>query len=358
LFPSIKIPVNELPEKSMSSTIEELRFLLQVKNDYTCPISHQIMNDPVVVQSGHTFEREAIEKWLQGHPKKQTCPITRKVLSSTILIENHFLRSLIHRFKARIIKFALDHFEEMMQQQHYKEVKQVVKLASCFDSKNLQILSNLTKVYFITQAHNKLPRVLFSVIIILQKEATCEDKLKDILTQAVDIDNMLVITRTCEEIESTENYSALLSFASALEALDRKEQAAIPYVKASRILLQKQQITEAVSLMTHAIDLDPSNSSLFEEMKGLLIKNNNAEQVALVMQHKLDVELKREELMQNNIQLLQETVQHYMKELGEYQVSSKRKLEEISGKHSQEVECLRKRIKIMEAEHRFSAPTI
>lgn len=36
-----------------------------VPNEYLCPITMEIMVDPVIAMDGHTYERVAIENWLQ-----------------------------------------------------------------------------------------------------------------------------------------------------------------------------------------------------------------------------------------------------------------------------------------------------
>lgn len=62
---------------------------------FLCPISLEIMKDPVTVSSGITYDRESIEKWLFSG-KKETCPVTKQVLSSdSDLTPNHTLRRLI-----------------------------------------------------------------------------------------------------------------------------------------------------------------------------------------------------------------------------------------------------------------------
>ncbi|KAK7302651.1 hypothetical protein RJT34_13544 [Clitoria ternatea] len=65
--------------------------------DFKCPISLEIMSDPVILSSGHTFDRSSIQRWLdQGH---RTCPITKLPLPQhASLIPNHALRSLISNF--------------------------------------------------------------------------------------------------------------------------------------------------------------------------------------------------------------------------------------------------------------------
>jgi hypothetical protein len=54
------------------------------------------MADPVVTCDGHTYERSAIEYWLQSN---NTSPITNEPLSSKALIPNFLLRSQIAAFK-------------------------------------------------------------------------------------------------------------------------------------------------------------------------------------------------------------------------------------------------------------------
>ena len=56
-----------------------------------CPITGEIMKDPVMALDGHTYEREAISTWFQEH---QTSPLTGSHLESKTLITNHTLRKL------------------------------------------------------------------------------------------------------------------------------------------------------------------------------------------------------------------------------------------------------------------------
>ncbi|WOL15012.1 protein spotted leaf 11 [Canna indica] len=67
-----------------------------VPDDFRCPISLELMKDPVIVATGQTYERTCIEKWLaSGH---DTCPKTQQRLSSMSLTPNYVLRSLIEQW--------------------------------------------------------------------------------------------------------------------------------------------------------------------------------------------------------------------------------------------------------------------
>ncbi|KAK3142237.1 hypothetical protein QOZ80_4BG0344020 [Eleusine coracana subsp. coracana] len=58
-----------------------------------CPISLQLMYDPVVIASGQTYERACIEKWFNSG--NTTCPKTRKELSQLSMTPNYCIKGLI-----------------------------------------------------------------------------------------------------------------------------------------------------------------------------------------------------------------------------------------------------------------------
>ncbi|KAL1542423.1 U-box domain-containing protein 14 [Salvia divinorum] len=64
-----------------------------IPDDFRCPISLELMQDPVIVSTGQTYERLCIQKWLDaGH---KTCPKTQQMLVHTALTPNYVLKSLI-----------------------------------------------------------------------------------------------------------------------------------------------------------------------------------------------------------------------------------------------------------------------
>lgn len=61
--------------------------------DFCCPLSLELMSDPVIVASGQTYERAFIKQWLdQGY---NVCPKTRHTLGHTNLIPNYTVKALI-----------------------------------------------------------------------------------------------------------------------------------------------------------------------------------------------------------------------------------------------------------------------
>ncbi|XP_047327905.1 U-box domain-containing protein 9-like [Impatiens glandulifera] len=60
---------------------------------FRCPISGELMMEPVVLASGQTYDRPFIQKWLKHG--KRTCPLTQKMLNDPNLTPNHLVRELI-----------------------------------------------------------------------------------------------------------------------------------------------------------------------------------------------------------------------------------------------------------------------
>merc|ERR1712130_654037 len=52
---------------------------VEIPPEFLCPITHQIMTDPVLICDGHSYERDAIQDWLIKHDKS---PMTNSVLAS------------------------------------------------------------------------------------------------------------------------------------------------------------------------------------------------------------------------------------------------------------------------------------
>ncbi|KAG5238196.1 armadillo/beta-catenin repeat family protein [Salix suchowensis] len=94
--PNLDAPAKEknvLPSGSGQAFADGSHKTPAIPDDFRCPISLELMKDPVIVSTGQTYERSCIEKWLEsGH---ETCPKTLQKLTSAALTPNYVLRSLI-----------------------------------------------------------------------------------------------------------------------------------------------------------------------------------------------------------------------------------------------------------------------
>lgn len=62
-----------------------------------CPISQELMTDPVLSPYGHCYQREYIEAWLD---KKPLCPLTGQPLRKSQLVPCITLRNLVEELKS------------------------------------------------------------------------------------------------------------------------------------------------------------------------------------------------------------------------------------------------------------------
>ncbi|ERN08807.1 hypothetical protein AMTRI_Chr11g99850 [Amborella trichopoda] len=69
---------------------------MSIPHLFRCPISLDLLTDPVILSTGQTYDRASIEKWLSYG--NQTCPVTMQKLHDFSMIPNHTLRQLIDRW--------------------------------------------------------------------------------------------------------------------------------------------------------------------------------------------------------------------------------------------------------------------
>ncbi|KAG4198319.1 hypothetical protein ERO13_A05G077950v2 [Gossypium hirsutum] len=68
---------------------------IEIPTHFLCPISLQLMRDPVTISTGISYDRDSIEKWLYSCKNKQVCPVTKQALHDSGLTPNHTLSRLI-----------------------------------------------------------------------------------------------------------------------------------------------------------------------------------------------------------------------------------------------------------------------
>lgn len=61
--------------------------------EFYCPISEEIMEDPVIIETGQTYDRKSILAWLQRG--RNVCPLTGKELVTNELVTNWALKAMI-----------------------------------------------------------------------------------------------------------------------------------------------------------------------------------------------------------------------------------------------------------------------
>ena len=67
---------------------------LPLPPEFRCPISLNLMRDPVAGLTGITYDRAGIEAWLLAAAGRGTCPVTHTELRAEDLVPNHASVSL------------------------------------------------------------------------------------------------------------------------------------------------------------------------------------------------------------------------------------------------------------------------
>ncbi|XP_053673256.1 WD repeat, SAM and U-box domain-containing protein 1-like [Anopheles nili] len=92
---------NSLSLGSHITGIRSLLFTLAAKTadiplEFTCPITHELMKDPVYAEDGFTYERAAIKEWFSR--EKAVSPMTNIELCTNELVENGKLKQEIEDY--------------------------------------------------------------------------------------------------------------------------------------------------------------------------------------------------------------------------------------------------------------------
>ncbi|NXG35406.1 WSDU1 protein, partial [Dromaius novaehollandiae] len=81
--------------------IEELRMKTEsvsvaIPDEFLCPITRELMKDPVIAADGYSYEKDAMENWINN--KRRSSPMTNLPLRSLLLTPNRTLKMAISRW--------------------------------------------------------------------------------------------------------------------------------------------------------------------------------------------------------------------------------------------------------------------
>lgn len=99
--------------------------MIKPPQDYCCPITGEIMADPVMAADGHSYERTAIMEWLAQH---NTSPLTNEELEHLQLIPNRTLKKAIQSFVEQHKTAYRKQFIDAMKAGDYETILHLEKL--------------------------------------------------------------------------------------------------------------------------------------------------------------------------------------------------------------------------------------
>ncbi|KAE8724588.1 DNA-directed RNA polymerase isoform 1 [Hibiscus syriacus] len=94
---------HENRDKSTATLPHVANYIEPMYDSFFCPLTNHIMDDPVSIENGVTYERKAITEWFEtfGHRDDIICPITGMMLTSKVLSTNVALKTTIEEWKER-----------------------------------------------------------------------------------------------------------------------------------------------------------------------------------------------------------------------------------------------------------------
>lgn len=194
-------------------------FFLNVPEDYICPLTGHIFEDPVTLETGQTYERVAIMEWfIKGN---KTCPVSGKTLEyHTVPFTNSILKRLIDSWKSK-------HSREMLssaslptgspREHEYKAEAAVFileQLLTVFGREeniaNAKHLVSLGGLQFLIQRFrygnlDEKTRVAALLLICIEADSSCRSH----VTRHIDKDGVLELLH-CKDVKSRSNAAFLL----------------------------------------------------------------------------------------------------------------------------------------------------
>ncbi|KAL3695517.1 hypothetical protein R1sor_009593 [Riccia sorocarpa] len=128
---------------------------------FVCPLTKQVMVDPVTLENGQTYERSAIEKWFKvcrEENRPVNCPMTGKVLESTALKPSISLRNTIEEWTNR------NEFARIVNGRHILESNSSQEEDYLYALKDLQALCQRNKLNKYRIRNNDLIPLIVSLL--------------------------------------------------------------------------------------------------------------------------------------------------------------------------------------------------
>ncbi|XP_042683156.1 WD repeat, SAM and U-box domain-containing protein 1 [Centrocercus urophasianus] len=87
---------SKILQKIKELRIKTVSVSIAVPDEFLCPITRELMKDPVIAADGYSYEKEAIENWISN--KRRSSPMTNLPLPSLVLTPNRTLKMAIGRW--------------------------------------------------------------------------------------------------------------------------------------------------------------------------------------------------------------------------------------------------------------------
>ena len=129
-------------EEDKCETTPLKRQKLNDSQNFICPITREVFKNPVIIDDGNTYEKEAILKYLDDH---DISPITRQPVNKSICIPNRAIKSTIENAHQNNILFEIPTNKSVQTRNiSYNENINLI----CFEDTNEVVSNQLLKVVY------------------------------------------------------------------------------------------------------------------------------------------------------------------------------------------------------------------
>ncbi|BBH05336.1 plant U-box 23 [Prunus dulcis] len=119
---------------------------VDIPSHFLCPISLEIMRDPVTISTGITYDRESIERWLFSG-KNKACPVTKQPLfDGTDLTPNHTLRRIIQAWCTLNASHGVERIPTPKSPLDKSQIVKLIEQAKKLPNTNLHCLRRLRSI--------------------------------------------------------------------------------------------------------------------------------------------------------------------------------------------------------------------
>ncbi|KAK4380645.1 hypothetical protein RND71_002507 [Anisodus tanguticus] len=108
---------------------------IQIPPYFICPVSLELMKDPVTISTEITYDRENIEKWI-FFAKNSTCVVTKQSLTSIELTPNVTLRRFIQSWCTLNASYGIERFPNDANKRSIESARATEFLASIINNSN------------------------------------------------------------------------------------------------------------------------------------------------------------------------------------------------------------------------------
>ncbi len=270
------LPPNPSASQPLQDALKELDHLLNLvkleiplenrqAEPFTCPITLEILKDPVIDNCGHTFERGAIKEHLK---KNKTCPLSRQPI--TTLTPNLQLKQTLEAWQAQdpiptfnLFKKSnetlalrnLESAQAYMQEQEYQEALEAYQKAFQFTQK--------------WQDYQTIP-LLFQRMKDPLKALLATLHLVKYQLQAQEIEKAAQLLSSCLQ-ENPRFKIPLTLILLHLYALLKQTGAAIPIALDTASACQKDHPGKAILLYQYILRHDPTQWQIYTILSDLLL---------------------------------------------------------------------------------------